>query len=1416
MKQICAIVSFIVLFTLKVQAQSISYFSPQSVCLGATQRSSVSFNGTFGSDNKFTIQVRPYYQSNIVAEIPATLVNGMIEAVYTDSSLSTYYNLEARLVSSSPRSESSWYSFSVYSKGFVNLSSVLSDTINAGDNLELLFSGQSSTYVNITLSDSTRYSFYSYSGNSISQTYSLPVFESKTIFIVRASNQCGAMKVGGQVKSTINPISLRTSSIFPYAACEGSEIKIGFSTLEGTLPAQATYKIRLREVSNSSGNAAGKSTEISAVLRDNFLVARIPSSLNISPNNRTNFKVQVIVDNPKIVGNPGDAMLSVYPKPTATFTTSSKTLNIGEEMSLGIRFDGMPPFSADLGNGTVISSNYYGDQTTYVRPTKTTSYILKEFSTGCGTATLSSPQTLVATVRPGVMLIPEGNPQILCTDTKSRVRFTSTDDVSDATSYAMNVQLYSDKVYSFPAVRNGDYLEFTIPSLPSGTAQEFTYDNSSNFYITTNNPSVQSPRLYNSNFTINSKPSMSVSSPSSLVFSTPGYTYLNFKVYGGGPFTIEDQQGRIFTGNYGYWNPNFFLEKTTEYRIKSISNACYKTDNPISTTLTLNATSSTGIYLVPAKTALCSTDSAEVTLLTTGVFGEGNVFTIQGRSGGNYETLKTVTGPGTYKVKIPLTTYPSSQMDLRVSSSNPVHISEQYVRLHYPIPSFAFSYPGTPEQPNRYTGPLSNFYLQFNSASNAITSLVYSDGVEDKTVTLSDYSSSFPVNPPVGKTTVYTVKSVTNSCGTTEVNASTYIQVLPYSVELSGEFESASFCTGNQIFVPFAIYNGSAGNATFSLQLALQNSETFTSIATGETSRRFTTQLPASIQPGYYKIRVVSSDGAISSPRYIKIGAAPTARLSSEFPSPVTIEANNSANLKIDLTGSEPWTIIDQINNKYGTNYNPYSYWINPAKGLDYALKSVYNSCGYGTVSGTVKIIVKPSLRMETSQYSICEGEKFTFSYELRGDATLTNDYIRFELLETNSGRRITLDSTRTFSGVKTITIPSGLPNGYYQIQGSVRSYNLNYSMSVSVTTKSNIRISGSTIINSGESALLYLTNQGSQYGQTSYVLSDGTSGTIYGGYGSETTLRVSPSQTTTYTLTSVTNSCGPGKISGSATIEVNPPSERTISTSQVTSRNGGSLCLGDTLQVYYTTKGVFDNGNTMTVQISDTTGRNFRNITTIGNSSPLGAVLPTDLINGKKYNIRVTASTPNTASGAYQYAMTARQKAKARFASDVILFNENALPKVVVLLEGGGPWNYSFFSDSRSYNKVAYTSSDTTVLNQASPNQYYRLSNVYNQCGIGTIENPSLLKVELVTGIAEEVSAISMGPNPTSDFVFIKFNTQQEREISLYSSQGIMVRSKSTRLSEEKIDLQNLSSGIYILRIESKGKMVTFKIVKN
>lgn len=79
-----------------------------------------------------------------------------------------------------------------------------------------------------------------------------------------------------------------------------------------------------------------------------------------------------------------------------------------------------------------------------------------------------------------------------------------------------------------------------------------------------------------------------------------------------------------------------------------------------------------------------------------------------------------------------------------------------------------------------------------------------------------------------------------------------------------------------------------------------------------------------------------------------------------------------------------------------------------------------------------------------------------------------------------------------------------------------------------------------------------------------------------------------------------------------------------------------------------------------------------------------------------------------------------------------------------------------------------------------------------------------------------EEDMSFKLYPNPTKDIVDLHFNDQEERTIDLFDLNGRRILSKSSDNRYDKLDLSNLQSGIYLLKIESQSGSMTKRIVKH
>jgi hypothetical protein len=258
-------------------------------------------------------------------------------------------------------------------------------------------------------------------------------------------------------------------------------------------------------------------------------------------------------------------------------------------------------------------------------------------------------------------------------------------------------------------------------------------------------------------------------------------------------------------------------------------------------------------------------------------------------------------------------------------------------------------------------------------------------------------------------------------------------------------------------------------------------------------------------------------------------------------------------------------------------------------------------------------------------------------------------------------------------------------------------------------------------------------------------------------------------------------------------------------------------ICNEDSINIYFKTKGTFSSGNVFTVYMSDENGANYKPLTSIGNKSPIRAILPKDMKLDGDYRFRVMASDGGTASSGGREYIRTLERARAQFKTNTVLYEEGVNPQVVVELKGSGPWWYAYGTDLTQLNKYSQVSTDTLTLWQATPNQYYRIFSVSNACGQGIVGSPGTLQVSLITGIeTENLQDIAVvAPNPTSDYVLIKYSETRLRAYTLLNLQGQAIYTKQSDSQIEEIDLQNLPIGIYLLRVESEGKSVVYKVIK-
>ena len=1393
-------------------------------CVGQKVRIPVTVTGSFQEGNLFSVKISYYARGeNQVKALPASIVNGYLEFLLDEKELVQSPGVQLKVVTTSPATETGWSNyFRVFGSGSVTLKAV-SDTLNMFEDIRLQFLISAMGQTDITMNDSTKFSYSNYYESSYTGTATAGVARNSGTFkIAYAKNECGSLAVGGEARIVVNPVSILPAPL-DKTICQDSEFRIRISS-DRALPGGAKYRVRFVEQYYYGSNSGPRTIETNATLEGQVLKGRFPERSDIPGG--SNFLVQVIQGNPGAVSALSQDAVSVYPKPEAIFTSASTAIAFGQSADLQISVGGAAPAQVELSDGTVASNQYYTSIWHSVRPTHTTTYSIKSFSTGCGQGNSIADQKLVVTVKPGIDFDFTGDIR-LCENQKTRLPVKHNLNISSGTTIFLEAAGSENRLFRFPAKLMPDgTLEVDIPSSP-GNSSYFLSD-LYGFRIVI--PDLDISSNYNYGIRIQGKPFViSAGTDTPLPLDKPGLVHLTGRLAGGAPYTLNvNGETKVIEGN-DYVYSSVYVKEDTEFIYGNIRNECFSNpENRFGVSLKVSRTNQAPhVYIYDrASSNLCPGDSLEIEFDGYGQFGDGNKFIIQYEYNGSYHAVQTVGSAGKYKFKVPDITAQNYWTPVRVSSTNPVLFSSTLFLKNSSLPSGIYhSYSNTSENKPAIIYPgEGDITISGGFSGNGPATIVFSDDTGDREISVYDNYFRIPVFPETGKNDTYTIKSITNACGTTNFNAKIFLRKNAYQIALTQP--NRVFCGGDAYDIYFLSgKEKKSGPATeYILQVAPSNSaESFTELARTTSDSKFSGVIPSRLAQGYYVIRVLSSDGVFSEPTNMQIFEPPKATLSTDFPlnqGVAELSSRQSIELKMDLTGSGSiYGVFSEYDQQVYSFYSGLNYLsFRPERSQTYKVYMIRNLCGYGSGTGEVRVKVKPALQLTPGQQSICEGGNFQTGYAVLGDAELgPGDYLVFRLQNSADGSIVPIDSTRNLKGNMNLKIPSPLAKGPFSLQAVIKKYNLLENIPVSITIRPDITLTGNSTINSGGSTRLILKNNNSSsvaYSPTTFTVLDNTTGEERR-YDDLSGIYVSPPVTTTYTLKSVSNSCGEGKASGQAIVVVNPPSDKTISTINV-SPKGWNFCMEDTVTVYFSSSGAFSSSNKFVAQISDENGTNFRDIPTIGAQSPLQVVLPGNLSEASLYRIRITATDPGTASGAWQEGVTPSRRSSARFLSDRAYFENNKPAKLVVALEGSPPWYYIFGTDLAQRSKYAYASPDTLTIDQASPSLYYKLYSVQNNCGSGTVSSPSTVRVQLIMATEPDpLSDIKIGPNPAHDYLNIYFGQDGMWTISLYDLKGIPILTRQGAARIEQLDMTRFPGGIYIMNIETGGKKQSFRIVK-
>lgn len=237
-----------------------------------------------------------------------------------------------------------------------------------------------------------------------------------------------------------------------------------------------------------------------------------------------------------------------------------------------------------------------------------------------------------------------------------------------------------------------------------------------------------------------------------------------------------------------------------------------------------------------------------------------------------------------------------------------------------------------------------------------------------------------------------------------------------------------------------------------------------------------------------------------------------------------------------------------------------------------------------------------------------------------------------------------------------------------------------------------------------------------------SFKISDGT--TVVNTMSNPYTALVTAEETINYTVADVSNACGSGTTSGQVLVQVSQDTLPVISL-KAAPRDGYRVCTGTPFQVNFNATGKFKIGNGFVVQISDSTGQNFRNISELAPESPMMVKTP-----AKKsgwYKLRVVSTFPTASSDTADIRIAAPAYTSLR--TDSLQIAEGGSTNLTLDFKGDGPWFY-LLSDG-SYQADIRTTPHTVRVNPINPTTY-TVTSAGGYCGVGDFSGKAFVKVKI------------------------------------------------------------------------------------
>jgi hypothetical protein len=708
-----------------------------SACVGTNVSVPFVITGTFASAVTYTAQLSDATGSFANPTVIGTGASSPIPATLplTSASGAAY---RIRVIASLPATYVNSAAFTVLIKSTATLSG--GATINVGDStaLNLAFTGNGPWTYTFTNTNAGTTSINPLIGSvkpTVTTTYTL----------ASVSNICGAGMVSGSAMVIVNP---RISTALAIgSACVVTTVSVPF-VVTGTFASAATYTAQLSDAAGSFLNPTIIGTGAASPI-----AGTLPLTLAAG----AGYQIRVVAN--QTATTISSVPFAIKIKPTATISGTS-TINVDATANLTLNFTGEAPWSYVLSDGTTATTNT-ATTIVSVKPTASTTYSINSVVNGCGSGTTAESARITVIPRVSTATLNLGN---VCVGGSISVPFLLTGAFETPPAYTVQLSDAAGSFASPVTIGSGTAspIAATIPaSLVSGVGYVVRV-------VASGSTSVGSLA-----FSVRPLPTAAITGNQTINFGDAAL--LSLALTGDAPWKYTLSDGTTGTADRSPFVANIKSDQTKTYTITKVNNICGDG----------TSSGSAAVIVIPRLVTenlpsfICSGSTTDVKFGVGGVLATNTNYQVQlSDSAGRFNAPIITIGTGTtspISSVIPANTVSGNNYRLRVvavnSNTNTTASSSFVVRTKAV---------GVLTGGGITIKPSEEAVLVIQATGDGPWNYILSDNTTGTSVVSPIIISVFPVYP-----TTYTIKSISNTCGTGIGSGTAVVNVLITSLDNS-------------------------------------------------------------------------------------------------------------------------------------------------------------------------------------------------------------------------------------------------------------------------------------------------------------------------------------------------------------------------------------------------------------------------------------------------------------------------------------------------------------------------------------------------------------------------------------------------------------------------------------------------------